>query len=409
MRCVRRWATSPNGAAGPDLSVTPRLRTPPAPAEAVSGALLKWYARHARRLPWRGVRNPYAVWVSEIMLQQTRVEAVIPYYNHWMKRFPRMKDLAAASSDQVLQVWEGLGYYRLALNLHRAARSLVAQGKERLPGTTHELERLPGIGRYTAAAIAALAFGQDAVAIDGNLQRVLARLVDLRVDPRAPIGERRIRTHAELLLPRGRASAFNQAMMDLGASICLPRAPKCPSCPIRLACLAYARGTQDRRPVRRPKPAIPHRVVGAAVLRRTGSVLIARRPEGKLLGGLWEFPGGKRERGESLTDCVQRELKEELGITAAVGAKLGVFTHAYTHFRVTVHAYVCRVTRGRLSAREHTAIRWVRPERLEEFPMGKVDRSIARALQAAAAAGLAGKSGVGGSGDRATRGEGRSG
>jgi A/G-specific adenine glycosylase len=259
------------------------------------------------------------------MLQQTRVEAVIPYYRRWMRRFPRMKDLAAASTDEVLQAWEGLGYYRRALNLHRAAQDLAAQGKKTLPDTVRELGALPGIGRYTAAAIAALAFGQDAIAIDGNLQRVLARLTDLRVDPRTPAGDRKIRAYAGHLLPPGRAAAFNQALMDLGAMVCQPRGPNCSACPIRSACQAFARGTQDRRPVRKRRAAIPHWSVGAAVLRRGGKVLIARRPEGGLLGGLWEFPGGKCERGESLAACVQRELEEELGIAVKVGAQLGVF------------------------------------------------------------------------------------
>jgi A/G-specific adenine glycosylase len=292
-----------------------------------------------------------------------------------------MKDLAAASTDEVLQSWEGLGYYRRALNLLQAARSLVAQGKTSLPSNARELERLPGIGRYTAGAIGALAFGQDEVAIDGNLQRVLARLIDLRVDPRTPAGERRIRTYAESLLPRGKAAAFNQALMDLGAMVCLPRGPNCRLCPIGCACLSFARGTQDRRPVRKPRAALPHRTVGAAVIRRKGRVLIARRPEGLLLGGLWEFPGGKRERGESLAACVRRELKEELGVTVTVGARVGVFRHAYTHYRVTVHAHECDLVRGRPVARVHSAVRWVRPEQLHEFPMGKVDRAIARALQ----------------------------
>ena len=315
------------------------------------------------------------------MLQQTRVEAVIPYYRRWMRRFPRMNDLAAASTDQVLRVWEGLGYYRRALNLHRAAQDLAAQGKRTLPDDVRELEALPGIGRYTAAAIVALAFGHDAVAIDGNLQRVLARLIDLRVDPRTPAGDRRIRACAESLLPRGRAAAFNQALMDLGAMVCQPRGPNCTACPIRSACLAFARGTQDRRPVHKARAAVPHWSVGAAVLQRRGKVLIARRPEGRLLGGLWEFPGGRCERGESLADCVQRELKEELGIAVNAGAHLGVFRHAYTHYRVTVYAYACELRRGRPRAREHSAICWVRPEDLGEYPMGKVDRAIARALQ----------------------------
>jgi A/G-specific adenine glycosylase len=315
------------------------------------------------------------------MLQQTRVEAVIPYYRRWMRRFPRMKDLAAASADEVLQAWEGLGYYRRALNLHRAAQDLATQGNKTLPDNVRELGALPGIGRYTAAAIAALAFGQDAIAIDGNLQRVLARLTDLRVDPRTPAGDRKIRAYAERLLPPGRAAAFNQALMDLGAMVCQPRGPNCSACPIRSACWAFARGTQDRRPVRKGRAAVPHWSVGAAVLRRGGKVLIARRAEGGLLGGLWEFPGGKCERGESLAACVQRELKEELGIAVKAGAQRGVFKHAYTHYRVTVHAYACELRRGRPRAREHSAIRWVRPEQLHEFPMGKVDRAIARSLQ----------------------------
>jgi A/G-specific adenine glycosylase len=340
------------------------------------------------------------------MLQQTRVEAVIPYYRRWMKRFPRIADVASASPDQVLQMWEGLGYYRRALNLHQAARSLVAQGRKGLPKTADELERLPGIGRYTAAAISALAFGRDEVAIDGNLQRVLARLIDLRVDPRTPAGERRIRAHAEALLPRGHASAFNQALMDLGATICLPRTPDCPSCPIRSACVSFARGTQRRRPVRGARPDVPHRIVGAAVVRHGGTVMIARRPQGKLLGGLWEFPGGKRQGGESLVDCVRRELKEELGIVVDVGARLGIFTHAYTHFRVTVHAYACSVKRGRPVAHEHTAVRWVRPEKLSKFPMGRVDRQIAQALQTTTGMEKAGGSGQGGRAVRKTRGTG---
>lgn len=352
---------------------------PPAPP-SISGALLRWYARHARRLPWRGRKDPYAVWVSEIMLQQTRVEAVVPYYRRWMRRFPRLVDLAAATADEVLQAWEGLGYYRRALNLLKAAQLLVGRGDGRLPRTAVELEKLPGVGRYTAAAIAALTFGQDEIALDGNLQRVLSRLLDLRVDPRTRPGERRIRAYARTLLPRGKAAAFNQALMDLGAMVCQPRGPHCAACPLLSGCLAFARGTQDSRPVRKRRAQIPHWIVGAAVLQRKGSVLIARRPEGSLLGGLWEFPGGKREPGETLSACIRRELKEEIGISVRVGPTLGVFRHAYSHYRVTVHAFACTPAGGRLRAREHSAVRWVRPETLAEFPMGKVDRAIAATL-----------------------------
>jgi len=320
------------------------------------------------------------------MLQQTRVETVIPYFERWMQRFPSVQDLAAASSEQVLHAWEGLGYYRRALNLRRAAQTLVAEHGGRLPATASELMSLPGVGRYTGAAIAALAFQQDEIALDGNLRRVLARWIDLTLDPRSPKGERKLLLAAQALLPVGRAAEFNQALMDLGASVCSPRAPACGACPIASGCLAHRRGTQGQRPVRRERPRIPHRLVAAAVLRRRGRVLIARRPEGKLLGGLWEFPGGKREARESLEDCLRRELMEELAIHVAVGERLGTFHHAYSHFRVSVHAFACSLRRGEPKALEHSQIRWVYPGRLTAYPMGKVDRLIARALQRTAAA-----------------------
>jgi len=315
------------------------------------------------------------------MLQQTRVETVIPYFERWMQRFPRVQDLAAASSEDVLRAWEGLGYYRRGLNLHRAAQTLVEENDGRLPTTATELMSLPGVGRYTGAAIAALAFGQDEIALDSNLRRVLARWTDLTLDPRAPEAERKLMKAARSLMPKGRAAEFNQALMDLGASVCGPRAPACAVCPMAFGCLAYRRGTQDQRPVRRERHRIPHRLVAAAVLRRHGRALIGRRPEGKLLGGLWEFPGGKREARESLEDCLRRELKEELGIQVTVGERLGIFQHAYSHFRVTVHAFACTLRGGEPKALEHSQIRWVYPGRLTAYPMGKVDRAIARELQ----------------------------
>jgi A/G-specific adenine glycosylase len=315
------------------------------------------------------------------MLQQTRVETVIPYFERWMRRFPKVQDLADASSEEVLRAWEGLGYYRRALYLHRAAQELVAEHGGRLPTTAREWMDLPGIGRYTGAAIAALAFRQDEIALDGNLRRVLARRIDLTLDPRTPQGERMLLAAARALLPAGRAAEFNQALMDLGALVCSPRAPTCAACPIAFDCLAYLRGTQAQRPVRRARPRLPHREVAAAVLRRRGRVLIGRRPEGKLLGGLWEFPGGKREARESLKDCLRRELFEELGIRVTVNDPVGTFDHAYTHYRVTVHAYSCALQRGEPKALEHSLIRWVYPGRLDAYPMGKVDRLIARVIQ----------------------------
>ncbi len=343
-------------------------------------ALLTWYADNARDLPWRKTEDPYAIWVAEIMLQQTRVETVIPYYERWMARFPSIAALAKAQSDDVLQLWEGLGYYRRAHNLHRAAREIMSHWGGELPMTLESLKSLPGIGDYTAAAIAALAFDLDAIALDGNLRRVFARLIDLEIDPRQPIGRRRIMTYAEDLLPSGRASAFNQALMDLGAVVCTARTPHCNDCPLASWCLSYERGTQELRPVRSPRNPVPHYHATAGVIWRGKRVLIGRRPQDKLLGGLWEFPGGKQDPNESLAACLKRELQEELGVVVRIGTGIGEFKHAYTHFRITVHAFEVEVMQGEPQALDHVELAWVRPEQLADYPMGKIDRSIARTL-----------------------------
>ncbi|MEZ0396002.1 MAG: A/G-specific adenine glycosylase [Anaerolineales bacterium] len=346
--------------------------------------LLDWYGRHGRRLPWRGHADPYVVWVSEIMLQQTRVEAVIPYFERWMARFPTLAALAAASEQEVLAAWEGLGYYGRARNLWRAARQVVAEYGGRLPDDPAELQKLPGIGRYTAAAIASLAFGRDFATLDGNLRRVFARLFDVDAPADSPAGEALLWSLAEANLPPGRAGDYNQALMDLGATICLPRRPRCLLCPLADLCRARAAGTQEIRPVRKPKKDIPHYLVTAAILWREGKVLLAQRPRSGLLGGLWEFPGGKVGEGESLADGLRREIGEELGVEIRVGEELGVYRHAYTHFRITLHAFVCELLDGEPQPLEAEALVWAPPAALEAYPMGKVDRQIARTLMAEA-------------------------
>jgi A/G-specific adenine glycosylase len=345
--------------------------------------LLAWYARHARDLPWRGSGDPYAVWVSEIMLQQTRVETVIPYFERWMRRFPDLASLAQASQQEVLAAWEGLGYYSRARNLHRAAQIVVQEMGGELPRNPQALGRLPGVGRYTAGAIASLAFGVDAPALDGNIRRVLARVFNLAEPARSPVGERRLWELAGEHLPAGQAGDYNQALMDLGATICTPRAPDCASCPVSQFCQARALGVQEQRPVMPQKPVVPHYIVTAAVIRRDEEVLIAQRPLEGLLGGLWEFPGGKLQPGEELAACLQREICEELGVGITVREPLGVYRHAYTHFRVTLHAFHCGLANGaQPQPLEANDLRWVRPDELPAFPMGKIDRMIARDLLA---------------------------
>ena len=251
--------------------------------------LLKWYAEHRRDLPWRKTKKPYEIWISEMMLQQTRVDTVIPYYLRWMDKYPDINLLAAASRDDVLKSWEGLGYYRRAHAIHETAAIILLKYGGKFPSQVSELRQLPGIGPYTASAIAALVFDQDILTIDGNVRRVLSRWIDLKLDPRTREGETRLRDWASGTMPSGMAAEYNQAVMDLGALLCTVKNPSCNSCPLASTCLAHKRGTQSSRPVRLPRKKSPSHTAAAAVLLQEERVLIGRRPEGKLLGGLWDL------------------------------------------------------------------------------------------------------------------------
>jgi A/G-specific adenine glycosylase len=343
--------------------------------------ILKWYSSHGRVLPWRGHHDPYGVWVSEIMLQQTRVETVIPYFERWMIRFPGINELAAASEQQVLSLWEGLGYYSRARNLYKAAGIVVEKYGGELPHDLVELRKLPGIGRYTAGAIASMAFGMDAATLDGNLRRVFSRVFNVTEPADSSVGKKLLWELAEKYLPMGRAGDYNQALMDLGAILCVPKNPACPLCPLRGICKAKALGLQEQRPVLKPKVKIPHYIVTAAVIERKGKVLLAKRPSKGLLGGMWEFPGGKVEKGESLGECLAREIMKELGVGIRVGNAIGIYRHAYTHFRITLHAFDCKLTGGKPRALEAAKLVWVLPAALDDYPMGKVDRQIAKHIR----------------------------
>jgi A/G-specific adenine glycosylase len=346
--------------------------------------LLAWYVEHARELPWRGDPDPYAVWVSEIMLQQTRVQTVRPYFARWMARFPTIHALAAADQLDVLNQWEGLGYYSRARNLHKAAQIVVDELGGQIPETAVDLRKLPGIGPYTAGAIASLAFGKDEPVVDGNVRRVLARVFDLDEFADAPNGTRQLWAWAQAYLPAGRAGDYNQALMELGATVCLPRTPKCAQCPVQRHCESFRLNLQAERPRLKPKPNQPHYTVAAAVLvDAQGYVLLAQRPEDGLLGGLWEFPGGKQEKDETLPECLAREIREELQADILVGEHFGVYQHAYTHFRVTLHAFFCTLPDGEtLTPVEHQALVWAPISTLDAYPMGKIDRQISQRLQA---------------------------
>jgi A/G-specific adenine glycosylase len=313
------------------------------------------------------------------MLQQTQAETITPYFERFISRFPDVHALADAPLEDVLKAWEGLGYYARARNLHAAARKVVAEYGGQLPDTFERLLALPGVGRYIAGAVASIACGRDVPAVDGNVRRVLARVLVIR----EPIKPREWETLAASLLPPGRAGDFNEALMELGATVCTPRAPYCSGCPVCDLCRAYAQGEQESLPVRRPRRKIPHYDVTAAVtVAADGRILVAQRHADDFLGGLWEFPGGRREESETLPECLAREMHEELGIEVEVGEPLAVIQHAYTHFRITLHAFRCRVVAGEPRCLDCAAFRWVTLAALHTLPMSVVDRKVARTLQA---------------------------
>jgi A/G-specific adenine glycosylase len=355
------------------------MLTDPTPLHEV---LLAWFAAHKADLPWRRRRDAYAVWVSEIMLQQTQVATVIPYFERFMARFPTVHALAEASLDDVLKVWEGLGYYSRARNLHRTAQLLVTAYGGQLPSDPHLLQKLPGIGRYTAGAIASLAFGVTTPVLDGNVIRVPTRLFDIAEDVTLSRTQRMLWDLAAKLLPADRASAWNEALMELGQRICTAPTPRCQECPLVAHCRAFANGTQLTRPVRRPRPRTPHYDVTAAVTRREdGRILIARRPPDSMLGGLWEFPGGKREPGEPLRECLRREIREELGIEIEVGEQIGTVRHAYTHFRITLYVFACRHLSGEPRAIGCAEWAWVTLDDLERYAFPVTDQKIIAMLR----------------------------
>lgn len=313
------------------------------PDPALARALLAWYRAQRRDLPWRRTADPYAIWVAEIMLQQTQVRTVIPYYQRFLARFPTVNALAEATLDEVLALWQGLGYYARARNLHAAARLVRERFHGSVPADPAALRSLPGVGAYTAGAILSIAFGQKEPALDANGMRVLCRLLDEAGDLRQAAVRGRLHAFALALLSDAHPGDVNQALMELGATICLPKAPRCGVCPLAAFCRACALGTQTARPAQRPRSAAPHHRAVAALIQGPEGVLLVRRAPSGLLGGLWELPGGEATPDEGDSEALARHLAEGLGVQVEVETPLGTIRHAYTHFRVTMHLYRCAV------------------------------------------------------------------
>lgn len=380
MSCTESPAATP--AARQDPTRDGRLEggTGTALASVLRKRLLDWYVTVRRDLPWRKTRDPYAVWLSETMLQQTRVETVIPYYERFLRELPTLDALAAASEDRVLALWSGLGYYRRARMLHAAARQVVQTHGGVLPPEASQLRRLKGVGAYTAGAVASIAFARREAVVDGNVARVLARLNAIEDDVRSARVVNRLWTLAEDLLPDGDGDPgdWNQALMDLGATVCVPRSPKCEACPLAGDCVGRARGIHRELPRTTPKrKPLPVRRV-AIVLASPRALLLARRRTDVLFGGLWEPPTAARNRCQALSN--------RLNIAADDLTPVGEVVHVLSHRRMAV-----QVVRGRLGrgahfeppTAEYDAIECVEWSRIERFARAAITRKILQVAKVA--------------------------
>ncbi len=341
--------------------------------------VLAWFDAFAVDLPWRGSPDLYRVWLSEIMLQQTQIASVIPYFERFLKAYPTVSALANAPLDAVLKQWEGLGYYSRARNLHRAAEIVAHKHEGIFPNTAAGLLELPGVGRYTANAIASMAYGERVPVLDGNVIRVLARLYDIAEDVGVASTQTRLWTLAESLLSGQRPGDYNQAMMDLGREVCKARHPRCAKCPISGFCASFANGTQAERPVKAKKAPTPEYALAAGVIRDgQGRYLVGKRPKAGLLGGLWEFPAERCAPDEALDHCLARLLGQTLGIQAEPGGELICVRHAFTHFKIRLHVFECRYDAGnpQPNAEKYTEMRWLTLDELNQLAFARADRKV---------------------------------
>lgn len=355
--------------------------------------LLGWWQLHGRHdIPWkrsahgglpeRGEElSPYPTWVAEVMLQQTQLQVVLPYWQRWVERFPTLQSLAGADEQEVLLLWQGLGYYSRARRLHQGAQQLVEREGSVWPRDLESWLALPGIGPSTAGSILSSAFDLPFPILDGNVKRVLSRLI---ASPQPPVRNSKAlwQLSAELLDPE-QPRSFNQALMDLGATVCTPKNPRCPHCPWGEHCAAYASGDPAAYPVKEATRELPFQVIGVGVvLNDAGEVLIDQRLNEGLLGGLWEFPGGKQEPGEAIEATICRELQEELAIEVEVGEELISLDHAYSHKRLRLVVHLCQWRSGEPQPLASQQVRWVKPQQLSDFPFPAANARIIAALLA---------------------------
>lgn len=332
-------------------------------------------------MPWRDCDNPYYIWLSEVMLQQTRVDQAVPYFNRFIERFPTVYDLAKADQQEVLKVWEGLGYYSRARHLHEAAQTVVKAFNGQIPDKWDEIIKLKGIGPYTASAVLSIAFQKPHAVVDGNVIRLLSRFFGIENDVRSSKTKKQIQQYADGLIDQNQPGDFNQALMELGARICTLSEPNCMQCPLQANCVAFKTVKTDEIPYKSPAKKVPHHDIGVGILvNDKNQVLIAQRPEDTMLGGLWEFPGGKQKPDESIEETTVRELREELGVEVQITDSFMQLNHTYSHFKITLHAFLCELVSGTPKANAAQQIKWVSVNELDNYPFPKANRRLTEKL-----------------------------
>ncbi len=332
----------------------------------ISKLLIDWYRDHKRALPWRGIKEPYKIWISEIMLQQTQVDQVIPYYKKFIRRFPTLKKLAKSELDEVYKIWQGLGYYRRASLAHAASKLILSKWKGKIPSNYDLIRQLPGFGEYTAGAVLSLAYGKPYPAIDGNVNRVISRIYNITDEASTSAFKQKVKDYTLKMLVPDFISDFNQSLMELGSLICRPKKPLCSECPVQKFCAS--RGNADHLPRKKQKPKNPHYHVVIGIICKRDKILIVKRPHTGLLANLWEFPGGKKEKKESLEDACKRELLNKVNLHVSNLRKLIFYKHMYSHLHTTLHFYLTEFKKGDIRLKKNTAFKWVSIDNLKDYP-----------------------------------------
>ena len=339
---------------------------------SVSNILLRWYDNNKRDLPIRLTKDPYKIWISEIMLQQTQMKTAIPYYIRWIDKFPTLESVAKAKSDRILKLWEGLGYYRRCLNFHKASKIVIDKYDGRIPSDYESFKALPGVGEYTVGAVLSIAFGVALPAIDGNVNRVMSRFNGIKNLTKR--NKDILYNCIVSLFNKSDPGDINQALMEIGALLCVPKNPLCNKCPLSNNCKAFKNGNPELYPTKIKRLPKPHFTVVTAIIWRKEKFYIQKRSEKKMLGGLWEFPGGKVEKGESLKNALIREIEEECHFTPNIIKKATSIVHAYSHFSITMHCYHCREKEKKIL--DQSSSNWITVNEIPKYSFPKANHKI---------------------------------